>query len=448
MFVRIAIVVTMLAGVASADAPSAYQCTPGTPKKGAGCTCPAGYADKRVDDNIAACIALPKPSEAALGKAECAKAQPTIVRAYGADLAGDELKRFRAQFSLAVTKRCETDPWSKNARKCFGNATTDELVFECLEMIAPVQRNGLDYDSARAHPITAEVVGHEVTLKSPIVFSRDIATMSDNARPQLAAIAKLMRDKPALRIEIQAHTDNVGNDNATLTEKRAQSLRAYLIAQGIAGDRLVAKGYGESQPVASNSSAWGRAKNRRIQLVVLAAAPVPKPAGRGDALHPPPAADRDGDRIPDAVDKCPDEPETYNGFEDDDGCPDRGRVVVTERTLETLDKVYFEFDKAAIKPESLPLLDQVAGALAGNPDILLVEVQGHSDERGDDAHNLDLTDKRAHAVAKYLVDKGVDAHRLTAQGYGETQPLDRGHNEAAWAKNRRVAFLILKRAAK
>ena len=59
---------------------------------------------------------------------------------------------------------------------------------------------------------------------------------------------------------------------------------------------------------------------------------------------------------------------------------------------------------------------------------------------------LDLSDRRAHAVQKYLEDKGVDPKRLSAQGYGETQPIDRAHNEAAWAKNRRVAFLILKRA--
>ena len=51
------------------------------------------------------------------------------------------------------------------------------------------------------------------------------------------------------------------------------------------------------------------------------------------------------------------------------------------------------------------------------------------------------------SVRQYLIDKGVDEKRLTAQGYGETQPIDRGHNQAAWAKNRRVAFLILKRTS-
>jgi len=159
-----------------------------------------------------------------------------------------------------------------------------------------------------------------------------------------------------------------------------------------------------------------------------------------------PDLDNDKDRILDKDDKCPNEPETYNGFEDEDGCPDRGRVVVTDTAIEILDMIYFEYDKAIIKPQSYPILDAVAATLQGNPSISLIEIQGHTDERGDDAYNLDLSDRRAHAVEKYLTDKGVDAKRLTAQGYGETQPIDRAHNETAWAKNRRVAFLILKRA--
>jgi OmpA-OmpF porin, OOP family len=159
-----------------------------------------------------------------------------------------------------------------------------------------------------------------------------------------------------------------------------------------------------------------------------------------------PDPDNDKDRILDKDDKCPNEPETYNGFEDEDGCPDRGRVVVTDTSIEILDMVYFEYDKAIIKKESYPILDAVAATLQGNPSIQLIEIQGHTDERGDDAYNLDLSDRRAHSVREYLIGKGVDENRLTAQGYGETQPLDRAHNEKAWAKNRRVAFLILKRA--
>jgi outer membrane protein OmpA-like peptidoglycan-associated protein len=160
-----------------------------------------------------------------------------------------------------------------------------------------------------------------------------------------------------------------------------------------------------------------------------------------------PEADNDKDRILDKDDKCPNEPETYNGTEDQDGCPDRGRVVVTDTAIEILDVIYFEYNKAIIQPRSYPILDAVAATLQGNPSIKLIEIQGHTDDRGNDAYNLDLSDKRAKSVEKYLAEKGVEANRITAHGYGETQPLDRRSNEAAWAKNRRVAFLILKRTS-
>jgi len=167
-----------------------------------------------------------------------------------------------------------------------------------------------------------------------------------------------------------------------------------------------------------------------------------------------PEIDNDNDRILDKDDQCPmkdgekpeETKETYNGVDDDDGCPDRGRVVVTDTKIEILDKIYFEFDKDIIKSQSFPILDAVASTMEGNPDILKVEIQGHTDEQGNDNYNLNLSDRRAAAVRKYLVDKGVDPDRLQSQGYGEKVPLDRRHNQEAWAKNRRVEFLILKRA--
>jgi OmpA-OmpF porin, OOP family len=167
-----------------------------------------------------------------------------------------------------------------------------------------------------------------------------------------------------------------------------------------------------------------------------------------------PEIDNDNDRILDKDDNCPmkdgekpeETKETYNGVDDTDGCPDRGRVVVTDTKIEILDKIYFEFDKDIIQSRSFPILDAVASTLEGNPDIQKVEIQGHTDEQGNDNYNLDLSDRRAAAVRKYMVDKGIDALRLQSQGYGEKVPLDRRHNQEAWAKNRRVEFLILKRS--
>jgi len=168
-----------------------------------------------------------------------------------------------------------------------------------------------------------------------------------------------------------------------------------------------------------------------------------------------PDPDNDKDRILDQDDACPrvdgetaeQTAEVYNGVEDEDGCPDRGRVVVTDTKIEILDKIYFEFDKAVIKTQSYPILDAIAATMQGNPDIKLVEIQGHTDSRGKDSYNLDLSDRRAAAVREYLTNGGIDGDRLQSQGYGETQPIDNRSNEEAWAKNRRVEFLILKRAA-
>jgi outer membrane protein OmpA-like peptidoglycan-associated protein len=159
-----------------------------------------------------------------------------------------------------------------------------------------------------------------------------------------------------------------------------------------------------------------------------------------------PDPDNDKDRILDKDDKCPNEPETYNGYQDEDGCPDKGRVLLRRGKLEILDKIYFETGKDVIKPISYPILDAITATLKGNPQILLLEVQGHADERGNDDYNMDLTERRAAAVKRYLTEHGVEADRLQSHGYGETKPVCNQHNEKCWSQNRRVEFVILRRS--
>jgi outer membrane protein OmpA-like peptidoglycan-associated protein len=159
-------------------------------------------------------------------------------------------------------------------------------------------------------------------------------------------------------------------------------------------------------------------------------------------------SDRDNDGIADADDRCPDDPENYNGYQDDDGCPEdepKNLVIDSGSTLVTLEGIEFELDKATIRPSSFHVLDAVAKALTDNPDILLVEVQGHTDKQGSDEYNLDLSQRRADAVVAYLVAHGVAATRLDAHGYGETQPVDPAHTQAAYRKIRRVVFQIRNR---
>ena len=157
-----------------------------------------------------------------------------------------------------------------------------------------------------------------------------------------------------------------------------------------------------------------------------------------------PDPDNDKDGILDNVDKCPNEPENFNGIEDEDGCPEvQKRVFISGGKIQILDKIYFEYNKAAIRPESYDILNQVAETLKQNMQIAKVEIQGHTDSRGSDQYNLELSDKRAAAVRTYLIDRGgVAGDRLTSKGYGETVPLDKNEDEQAWAKNRRVEFVI------
>ena len=153
--------------------------------------------------------------------------------------------------------------------------------------------------------------------------------------------------------------------------------------------------------------------------------------------------DRDLDGILDADDACPDERETRNLFRDSDGCPDQVPVRVTADAIEIGEKVFFELDKAIIKPESFELLDAVARVINDSPQIIKIEIAGHTDSQGDEEYNLELSERRAAAVGTYLADKGVSDDRLSAVGYGQGKPLVEEETEEAFAANRRVEFLIL-----
>ncbi|WP_437673638.1 OmpA family protein [Sorangium sp. So ce131] len=157
-----------------------------------------------------------------------------------------------------------------------------------------------------------------------------------------------------------------------------------------------------------------------------------------------PDPDNDRDGIPDVTDKCPNDPETFNGLEDEDGCPDKGNVVIEENNIVILEKIQFATGSAEILPESFGIVQAVAETLKHHPEFTMIEVQGHADERSADAYNLKLTQSRADAVVAALVQRGVNKGAVRAMGYGEYCPLDPAHNAAAWEKNRRVEFKVVR----
>ncbi len=109
-----------------------------------------------------------------------------------------------------------------------------------------------------------------------------------------------------------------------------------------------------------------------------------------------------------------------------------------------LQNIYFDTGKATIKPESFPILDQVAEFLKANPKAY-VEIQGHTDSVGSDSYNMELSQRRAESVRSYLITRhGIDPSRLIARGYGETMPIAPNTSREGRAQNRRVEFVIIK----
>jgi peptidoglycan-associated lipoprotein len=103
--------------------------------------------------------------------------------------------------------------------------------------------------------------------------------------------------------------------------------------------------------------------------------------------------------------------------------------------------IYFDFDKYDLRTDARTTLDRKASFLNQNSSVR-VQVEGHCDERGTNEYNMALGERRANAAKQYLTTAGISAGRLSTISYGEERPLDPGHTEAAWARNRRAHFVV------
>jgi outer membrane protein OmpA-like peptidoglycan-associated protein len=155
-----------------------------------------------------------------------------------------------------------------------------------------------------------------------------------------------------------------------------------------------------------------------------------------------PDPDNDKDGIPDASDKCPNEPETINNVDDDDGCPDKGLVRLGDKELETLTPIFFDTDRARVHHAFRPALDDIAAVIKAHPEIGRCAIEGHTDATGPKDWNQRLSQRRAEAVVAYLVSKGVDPARLAAIGQSQALPWGSNDTEKGRAANRRVIFHI------
>lgn len=108
----------------------------------------------------------------------------------------------------------------------------------------------------------------------------------------------------------------------------------------------------------------------------------------------------------------------------------------------SLESVYFDFDRAVLKPEALTALEKNFAALKEKD--TKVRIEGNCDERGADEYNLALGDRRARSAKDFLVKRGIAADRVETISYGKEHPVAEGHDDAAWSKNRRDDFVIVK----
>ena len=157
-----------------------------------------------------------------------------------------------------------------------------------------------------------------------------------------------------------------------------------------------------------------------------------------------PDPDNDGDRILDVDDKCPNEPETYNGYMDEDGCPDKKpEIVFEEKAAIILDGVNFASGSSELTDSAKNVLGKVVRTLEDYPEMTL-EINGYTDNTGSLAFNMKISKQRAESVRNYLINQGIQADRLTANGYGPENPIESNSTKEGRAKNRRIEFFRIK----
>jgi outer membrane protein OmpA-like peptidoglycan-associated protein len=158
-----------------------------------------------------------------------------------------------------------------------------------------------------------------------------------------------------------------------------------------------------------------------------------------------PDLDNDQDGIPDANDACPNEPETVNGFQDEDGCPDESPIVLKKDRIYLKERLLFDTNRARVSAEGRPALTAVLNLWTHHPEWDHLIVDGHSDRHGSDKYNLWLSHIRAERVRTKLIEMGFPEDKLTLRAFGRQKPRVPEETEEADRENRRVEFVIVKK---
>jgi outer membrane protein OmpA-like peptidoglycan-associated protein len=228
------------------------------------------------------------------------------------------------------------------------------------------------------------------------------------------------------------------------------------LAVDIGGGAGLLRGYGTPSARVMLGARWSGAplyNQKALRQPAPLVAAAPPPAAPPAAVEPPPPAptvveqparpvDEDRDGIIGEADSCPNEPETVNGFHDEDGCPDTKTAQLSQDRLVLTQTIAFQPNSAELLSSSNAVLDDVANLLKAYPNVKKVVIEGHTDTSGPLKRNLELSQKRAQNTRASLIQRGVEASCLEAQGLGPTKPIESNDTPEGRAKNRRIEFRV------
>src|SRR5579863_7627655 len=196
-------------------------------------------------------------ADAARQKAEAEQATAAAVAQQQAAQA--EAEQAAKDKAAAVDQQRAAEAEAEKARQAAAQAEADKAALRA-QLLSQLNTILQTRDSARGL----------IVNMSDVLFDTGSYTLKPGAREKLAKISGIVLAHPGLNLQIEGHTDSVGTDefNQQLSERRADSVRDFLAEQGVPGSAITARGFGKTQPVASNDTAEGRQRNRRVELVV------------------------------------------------------------------------------------------------------------------------------------------------------------------------------------
>ncbi|WP_071397187.1 OmpA family protein [Flammeovirga pacifica] len=242
------------------------------------------------------------------------------------------------------------------------------------------------------------------------IFFDENKNIHSNSEAELEDLSLFIKEVNDYKIGIHVHEAQSDNDSIeifNLTQEKAEKIYKDLIARGVNADKLEAKGFGWQHPIATNKTKSGRLKNQRIEYVFL-----PKDVEEVVFVEV-----KEEEPLPELT-------------------PTLGEV------LDVVGTIHFAFNSNAITSESYRVVEQIFDVMYRYPN-LVIEVGGHTDNKGSATFNTILGEKRARAIVQQLVIMGIEKDRLTYKTYGFTQPIADNSTEEGRKKNRRISFTPL-----